>query len=727
MEFLSTYAWAFLVLTLVLATSFLIFVSPGSQTTYAPSSCYITTTLPCYQSLLLENASGEKFVVLFQNNIGAAISFTHNAITFTPPESGAGYVGTCLPQTAPPGAMVTCNVSIGASSYRPQVGSQASPTFALDYAICPACAAGSQSYTTSGESTLTVSSYGAALYTVRLLTSTGTGNIVVSGVKYPSGANVVFIAGVNYPISAVPPRGIMGSLTSWLVSNLTVANYQSQSTTAQGAVNPDPPACLQAAFNSLYYQLIMTESPGTGGTLTPLTGGYEEPQGTVVTISETPNTGYSFAGWTGTGTGSYTGSSASAQITIGSAITETAAFNLLPETLTVTNGGGCTSVSGGGTYNYGSAATFSAVDPTGYTLSWTCTGIGCYAGPNGSGQVTMDSAITETATCAINSYSVSASASPAAGGVVSGGGAYNYGSTATVSETPNTGYPFTGWSCSGSASSACPSGTGTTSFGFTVTGPASVTANYGIPSCTSGGGLTGTITTYGNALVTNHVCTFTGTGTWNWAAPTGVTSVSILVVGGGGDGGIGSVGSRCSTNGESEYYSGNGGNGGSVNYQASVPVTPGTQYTVVVGAGDSASEFTSSYVASAGSVGGSGGNNGAGANGGSGFNGYLSSIAGSPVYYAGGGAGPDSAGSYAAYCCGNGGIDTFGVAGGTGGGGGEYVANQWYAGFGEYEGCPICGYSASANTGGGGGAGSAGGCNGAGGSGLVIVSYATPS
>ncbi len=83
---------------------------------------------------------------------------------------------------------------------------------------------------------------------MQLLTSTGTGNIVVSGVRYPSGANVVFIAGVNYPIYAIPPNGVTG-FASWLASNLIVANPLQQTTTAQGAINPNPAACLQVAFN----------------------------------------------------------------------------------------------------------------------------------------------------------------------------------------------------------------------------------------------------------------------------------------------------------------------------------------------------------------------------------------------------------------------------------------------------------------------------------------------
>lgn len=61
----------------------------------------------------------------------------------------------------------------------------------------------------------------------------------------------------------------------------------------------------------------------------------------------------------------------------------------------------------------------------------------------------------------------------------------------------------------------------------------------------------------------------TGTNT-TWTCPTGVTSIEVLVVAGGGGGGA---------------YCGGGGGGGGLIYNSAYPVTPGTVYTVTVGAG----------------------------------------------------------------------------------------------------------------------------------------------
>jgi hypothetical protein len=65
------------------------------------------------------------------------------------------------------------------------------------------------------------------------------------------------------------------------------------------------------------------------------------------------------------------------------------------------------------------------------------------------------------------------------------------------------------------------------------------------------------------------------TGTQTWTAPSGVTSIDVLLVGGGGAGGA------ANTN---ATYSGGGGGGGGV-VLSTLSVTPGTGYTVTIGAG----------------------------------------------------------------------------------------------------------------------------------------------
>jgi hypothetical protein len=63
----------------------------------------------------------------------------------------------------------------------------------------------------------------------------------------------------------------------------------------------------------------------TSGTVTPSSGWYNS--GARVTIRATATSGHKFKSWTGTGTGSYTGTKNPAIITMNAAITETATFS----------------------------------------------------------------------------------------------------------------------------------------------------------------------------------------------------------------------------------------------------------------------------------------------------------------------------------------------------------------------------------------------------------------
>ncbi len=383
LEFLSTYSWAFLIITIFLASMYLIAFAPTGPSTYVPSSCYITPTLPCYQSVLLANSSGSKFITLFQNNMGVGIHFPANSIYVHPSfSSNAVYVGSCLPRTAPPGATVVCNVTLAA--FKPSIGSQVNPTFTLSYQICPSCnTTAALVYNTSGTSTVTASSSASALYEVQLVTSPSTGNIVISGVRYPSGANVIFIAGVDYPIYAISPSGY--AFGGWILSNVIVGNAMQQYTTATGGINSDPAACIQACSYPFVTSTSTTTIPvytltmnaGTGGYVTPSSGSY--PSGNTVSITATPLTGYAFSSWTGTGSGSYSGASSSASVTMNGDVTETASFAPQGYSFSATMGsGGTVACSGDGTscsasYAYGTQETVTASPSSNYAFSsWSC-------------------------------------------------------------------------------------------------------------------------------------------------------------------------------------------------------------------------------------------------------------------------------------------------------------------------------------------------------------------
>jgi hypothetical protein len=89
---------------------------------------------------------------------------------------------------------------------------------------------------------------------------------------------------------------------------------------------------------------------------------------------------------------------------------------------------------------------------------------------------------------------------------------------------------------------------------------------------------------------------YTTPGTYTWVAPGGVTSVSVVCVGGGGNG--------------ANVSSGAGGGGGALSYGNNIAVTPGSSYTVVVGGATGTSSFIDTSTLRAdggGNAGGAGG------------------------------------------------------------------------------------------------------------------------
>jgi hypothetical protein len=189
---------------------------------------------------------------------------------------------------------------------------------------------------------------------------------------------------------------------------------------------------------------------------------------------------------------------------------------------------------------------------------------------------------------------------------------------------------------------------------------------------------TGTTAQRPNNTVT--IQSFTAVGTTSWLAPTGVTSVEVLVVAGGGGGGrSGSSGSDPG---------GGGGGGGGLVYNSSYQVVPGTGYTVTVGNGGSGASSV-----------------GSGTNGGN-------SVFDTIIALGGGGGG---------------GVNLNGLNGGSGGGGGGNTGTRGFGTLGQGQN----GGDSDSNTGGGGGgAGRTGSSPSTGGQGLAfsisgsVVGYA---
>ena len=131
-------------------------------------------------------------------------------------------------------------------------------------------------------------------------------------------------------------------------------------------------------------------------------------------------------------------------------------------------------VSGGGTFNSGSLRTVTATANDGYSFTnWTENGNEVSTNPNYSFTLNTNRTFVANFTAtAPNQYTINVSANPTEGGSVSGGGAFNSGTSRTVTATANEGYSFTNWTENGNVVST------NANYTFTVTANRTLVANF---------------------------------------------------------------------------------------------------------------------------------------------------------------------------------------------------------------------------------------------------------
>ena len=182
----------------------------------------------------------------------------------------------------------------------------------------------------------------------------------------------------------------------------------------------------------------------------PLSGGSTEGnglfyQGTSASISATPDTGYSFSGWSGNG--AVDPNAPSTSVDMSQARTLSASFSLNSYDLTLLAGSGG-SVTGSGSFSHGSNPSISATPDTGYSFDgWN--GEGTADSNASSTTVDMSQARTLSASFTLNSYDLTVLAG--SGGSVTSSGSFSHGTNPSISATPDTGYSFNGWNGEGTA------------------------------------------------------------------------------------------------------------------------------------------------------------------------------------------------------------------------------------------------------------------------------------
>lgn len=139
-------------------------------------------------------------------------------------------------------------------------------------------------------------------------------------------------------------------------------------------------------------------------------------------------------------------------------------------TVSASPGAGGT-VSGGGTFPAGSSRTVTASANSGYAFTnWTENG--SVVSSSTSYTFNLNANRNLVANFTTVNYTITASASPSAGGTVGGGGTFPAGSSRTVTATANSGYTFANWTENGGVVSS------SASYTFTLNGNRSLVANF---------------------------------------------------------------------------------------------------------------------------------------------------------------------------------------------------------------------------------------------------------
>jgi parallel beta-helix repeat protein len=273
----------------------------------------------------------------------------------------------------------------------------------------------------------------------------------------------------------------------------------------------------ETASWTLQYTLTMVTNFGD---TSPSVGGHWENAGLVVNISATPPSAgagenYIFNGWTGTGTGNYTGPDQSASVTMNGPITENASWTHRYY-LTVTSPYG--TPGGAGWYDSGSTANAtlsSGTESGGAGTQYVFTNWSGDASGTGltSDEILMNGPKTATAVWKTQYYLTVTSTygSPTEAGWYDNGSSASFGVTTPVLGGAGTQYVFTGWSSSDSGGYTGPSASHSVTMNNPITETASWKTQYEVTFAQSGLDNTaiGTVVTVAGVPKTYGVLPFT--------------------------------------------------------------------------------------------------------------------------------------------------------------------------------------------------------------------------
>jgi hypothetical protein len=521
-EYLITYTIAILIVVLILTVLINIIFKPAPQQTL-PSICNINPSFQCAGAMLVNSTSTTPaiYYLEFTNKMSEPILLSSSALNLTSlgTSSSISVKGNCYPSFVASGGEVICKVLLNSTTV-PSTGTKTTSNFALSYHICSNLSTSSCSqttYTTSGSSIQTVGPSKTTFYSVAIniegVNSIGAvvstnGSVLINGVPYINGQNALITKAGNYKIYATPPNGF--NFTSW---SLTSPNSLLSSTTSQSTtITINSNSTLTAKFTKIvvisYYNLNVFANLSVGGIVAPSSNRYKE--GSIVTLSALANNGYYFTNWIGSGSGSYSGTSNTPTITINNNINETATFKPFNPVYVTFNSesnptmqdtGSATILDVAGIlftlsnfpktiiFAHNSIITYKFESPiagassTQYVFNYIAPDSGCTT----DGLTQQSGSFTASSNCIANAnyttqYYLTTSSYPSSEGTASPSSEWvNYENTVALSATPDSGYVFTGWQCTGNG---CYNGNNAIDT-LTIDNPITETATFNIPLAVS--------------------------------------------------------------------------------------------------------------------------------------------------------------------------------------------------------------------------------------------------
>ena len=266
---------------------------------------------------------------------------------------------------------------------------------------------------------------------------------IITSASPASGGNVTgggtFNYGQSCTVTATANTGY--TFTNWTENGNVVSSNANYTFTVEGNRN------LVANFTALTYTITVSANPSNSGTTS---GGGTYTHGQSCTVIATSVDGYTFMNWTENGSVVSTDANYSFIVTSNRSLVanfeeqqpDTYNINVSPNP----NIGG--TVTGGGNYDAGQQCTVTATANTGYTfVNWTENGE--MVTTNASYTFIVTGNRTLVANFTLNSYTITVTADPTEGGMVTGAGNYNHGTSCTLTATANENYEFINWTKNG--------------------------------------------------------------------------------------------------------------------------------------------------------------------------------------------------------------------------------------------------------------------------------------